>query len=477
MPSLIKSAYFNREDLLQLFNLKEEKIEEISVSHKPEAVYIYIKLLRVVHNCPVCDTETDAVKDYTDKKITHSLLTNYPCFIMYKARRHVCPVCNKTFYEKNPFVHKNMKISVVTVSNVLQDLKSVSETFTSVANRYNITSTTAAAIFDSHVFISRKVLPEYLCIDECYAYSGDDGKYVCVLIDFITKETTDLLSSRKKEDLVRYFDQIPLKERERVKMVCIDMWDTYRIVAKDKFPECIVAVDKFHILQELNRKIKRVRIRVTNENKSPKITNKLKYAAKQNDKEARIKYNDYTKKGKNYYLLRKFEWLLYLNSEKRDYYLDIGREKLMNRRLGRYLNYNDLLNLILEIDPDLVEARDYLLSVDYFFREANIKNAREKLNELIEMANTSSIKELNQFGMTLIRWKNEIVNSFHIVETIKVGDKIIERKINNGIAENKNRTLKLLKNHSNGYKSWDRFRNRALYVLNEDATYSLSPLK
>ena len=93
------------------------------------------------------------------------------------------------------------------------------------------------------------------------------------------------------------------------------------------------------------------------------------------------------------------------------------------------------------------------------------------------MANTSSIKELNQFGMTLIRWKNEIVNSFHIVETIKVGDKIIERKINNGIAENKNRTLKLLKNHSNGYKSWDRFRNRALYVLNEDATYSLSTLK
>lgn len=79
--------------------------------------------------------------------------------------------------------------------------------------------------------------------------------------------------------------------------------------------------------------------------------------------------------------------------------------------------------------------------------------------------------------MTLIRWKKEIVNSFYIVETIKVGDKVIERKINNGIAENKNRTLKLLKNHSNGYKSWERFRNRALYVLNEDATYSINPLK
>lgn len=118
-----------------------------------------------------------------------------------------------------------MKISVVTVSNVLQDLKLVGETFTSVGKRYGITSTTAAAIFDSHVFISRKVLPPFLCIDECYAFSGDDGNYVCVLIDFVTKITIDLLPSRKIEDLIKYFDLIPLEERKKVQITgCKDIW-------------------------------------------------------------------------------------------------------------------------------------------------------------------------------------------------------------------------------------------------------------
>ena len=37
--SLIKSAYFNREDLLQLFNLKNENILDIDVSHQADGVY------------------------------------------------------------------------------------------------------------------------------------------------------------------------------------------------------------------------------------------------------------------------------------------------------------------------------------------------------------------------------------------------------------------------------------------------------
>lgn len=91
--------------------------------------------------------------------------------------------------------------------------------------------------------------------------------------------------------------------------------------------------------------------------------------------------------------------------------------------------------------------------------------------------NTSGVSELVLFGNTLMNWRSEIVNSFYIVSVIDKNGEVISRKMNNGIAENKNRNLKLIKNHSNGYRSWDRFRNRALYVLNDDATYSLNPIK
>ena len=476
MRDLAKSASFNRDNLLALFNLNEEDVMEIDVSHKSDAVYIYIKLNKQEHKCPVCESKTSRVKAYTNKKILHSLLSNYPCFIIYRARRYVCETCRKTFYEHNPFTHKNMKISVVTVSNVLLDLKKVSETFTSVANRYNLSSTTVASIFDSHVVMSRKMLPELLCIDECYAFSSSQGNYVCVLIDFETKNTIDLLPSRRKQDLIRYFDRIPLEERKRVKMVCIDMWETYRVVAKAKLPNAQIALDKFHVLQELRRKVIKVRNTVMNKNKGYKITKKLEIEAKRS-KEARIKLYNYKQKNKNYYLLKKFRWLLLINEEKRKTSLDMNNKKKFNRTLNQYTNFYDLLNMILNIDPQLKKAYYFLIKVDEFFREANINNAKVKIDKIIDYALHSEVVELNSYGHTLMRWRREIINSFYIINEVDEYGEVFSRKINNGIAENKNRTLKLIKNHSNGYRNWERFRNRSLYVLNDDATYNLYPVK
>ncbi len=69
---------------------------------------------------------------------------------------------------------------------------------------------------------------------------------------------------------------------------------------------------------------------------------------------------------------------------------------------------------------------------------------------------------------TPARWKQEIIHSFIII------DKEHNKKMNNGIIENRNKVIKQLKHNSNGYKNRERFRNRALYVLNEDATFRLN---
>ncbi len=66
-------------------------------------------------------------------------------------------------------------------------------------------------------------------------------------------------------------------------MLCIDMWETFRVVAKNKRPNCKVVVDKFHILQEINRRVKRVRITIMNQTRHLKITDQLRFDAKQND--------------------------------------------------------------------------------------------------------------------------------------------------------------------------------------------------
>ena len=81
-----------------------------------------------------------------------------------------------------------MKISALTVQNVLRDLKKQSETFASVASRYHISPTSAASIFDQHVKMPRLPLPELMCWDEAYAFfhEGEKSKYVFTILDFQT---------------------------------------------------------------------------------------------------------------------------------------------------------------------------------------------------------------------------------------------------------------------------------------------------
>ncbi|MEG0743787.1 MAG: transposase, partial [Erysipelotrichaceae bacterium] len=88
-------------------------------------------------------------------------------------------------------------------------------------------------------------------------------------------------------------------------------------------------------------------------------------------------------------------------------------------------------------------------------------NAKSDLEDIILLCRTSNTKELQDFSNTLCEWKQEIINSF-----IKIPS--INRKMNNALIENRNKSIKLLKHSSNGYTNWNRFRSRVLYSLNDD---------
>lgn len=446
-------------DILRLFNLDGKKIENFFVSHKENGVYVSIKLALTEHCCPVCQTPTTLVKGYTTKQITHSALSSTPCFITYRARRMLCPACNKTFYEHNPFTFTGMKISLLTVYNVLNDLKNTTETFSSVASRNNISTTTAAAIFDKHVQIPRRTLPEVLSIDECYAFHSDRSDYVCVLYDCISQNIVDLLPSRHKANLIDYFHKIPRSERESVKLVAIDLWKTYREVTKLMLPNARLACDKFHIFQEFSRRLSRVRIDVMNRFY---VSDKEKKSAKTDAEKYVI-----TQKNMMYYVFKKFNWLLFTKDDK---VLDVNRKKEWNSVVKRYLNYYDLLNIILTADPDMNEAYNLYYQLQLFYKHKNEHEAKKQINDLIALFQASNIEVMHTFSKTLIEWKQEIINSFIVIEKTK-------KKVNNAMIENTNKAIKTIKRNSNGFSNWDRFRNRVLYAINDDVTYSMYPLK
>lgn len=448
----------SQDDFLTFFNIDSCNVEEFSISHSKDGVSIDVTLKRNLHQCPVCLNMTDKVKDYSIKKINHSILASRQCTITYRARRYRCPKCHKTFMEHNPFTVAGSRISLATVYNILEDLRKPNVTFKDVADRYHVSQTTAAHIFDSFVSVSRRPLPEYLLLDEAYAFKSANSKYVCVLVDFETQNIVDVLPSRRKQTLMDYFFNIPLAERKKVKIVSFDMWETYRIVSKIMFPNAICAVDHFHVKQEFSRKLDRIRIDVMNQYHSRK-----KYLEKKEDK-SEAERLELVEASKHYYALKKFNWMFFTNDNR---IFDPNTEKKYNTVLEGYYNYYDIFDYMVRKDAVLDLAYDLKYELDEFYSKSTEKNALNRIEDLIISFKNSQIKEMIEFGNTLSKWKYEIVNSFVPANG---------RRISNGLIENKNKAIKLLKHSSNGYLNWNRFRTRIMFSLNNDTTYHMYPI-
>lgn len=452
--------------IIGLFGLENEDIQSIEYIRDGNNAIVDVFLTPHPLRCPDCGYDQPKIKNYVLKKITHSILSDRGCTLHYHARRYVCPVCHRTYYEKNPFVFQGRKISIKTVINILTDLKKSTETFASVAERYHISPTSAASIFDEHVQISRHTLPEMINFDEVFAFRTKTSKFVCVLLDYQKQTPIDVLDSRHKSNLQSYFGNISIEERKKVRYCCSDMYTTYRDIVHIYFPNSTHCVDHYHMIQELNRKVDDVRIRIMK-----------KYGTTSDE----------------YYLLKKFKWMIYKNEESEEKkrklkargklpLFDPNVQKVFNRRLNQYLNYYDIYSRLLKIHPDLTAAWILKDEVTDFYDNVTYDTASEKLDELIQDFNESGVSEMIRFSRTLRNWKQEIINSFIIVDYEYKVDKdtgrvaVRTKKMNNAIIENKNSIIKTIKKNANGYTNWNRFRNRIMYVLDTEATFRAEPL-
>lgn len=470
----MKESVIDPGTVLELFNLDEDRVESFKYNNINGDAVLSVRLKRVDEPCPRCHCPTPNVKEYQTKAINYTILTDRKCDLAYDARRFICPVCNRTYFETNPFVFKKQKISTMTVVNILKALKKPGETFTTVAEENHISPTSAASIFDQHVKMDRLTLTERINMDECYAFSGEEGKYVLMILDDITGDPIDILPSRRKDYLIDYFLKIPLEERQKVKYVSTDMYETYRQVVHQVMENALVCADAFHVSKEIHTKMEKVRVRVMN-----------RYA----ERDRQAKKEKKMKKGESsdeYYLLKYFHWLLYKKSDAKDkngnLLLDPKAVGKYNKHFKKVMNFAQLLDLILSIDEELTEAYNLKNEFNDFYAVNTYDTAETALRKLIKAFRNSNIKEMKECGTTLANWSREIINSFIVVDNEYEVEKdtgevtVHQKHMNSATIERKNGILKLIKKAGCGYRNWTRFRNRCLYVLRENASFQLEPI-
>lgn len=424
--------------ITDLLNIRKDQIENIDTIKQSDGSFlIFITLTRDPHQkCPVCSGKT-VVHDYRKRMLKHSILHDRKSFIVYRQRRYRCKECNNVFYEHNPFTSDSSRITIETKIDILKLLKDYHFTYSAVARLCNVPVQTVIRIFDKHVDIPRKALPAVLSIDEKYFPSSDqDGIYMCILMDFFSGQIVDILPDRKKDYLIRYFSSIRnnditnnTKEMSNVKYVSIDMYDTYKEIAKAFFPEAVICADSFHVLENLTKAFNNVRTRCRRETKDETME----------------------------YLLYKFRYIFKHN-------INLDNTAKYNKRLGRFINYRGIMELLFDRFPDLKAAYELKEAYIYFNSSATRETAEDGLNNMIRKFADCNIPEYVDFYNLLVNWHIEIINSF----TVYNG-----KRINNSSIESRNKMIETLFFNANGFVNFRRTRNRILYCLNKNDMYKI----
>ena len=414
-------------------NVNEEEFELVSEFEKAGVIYKEVRLKNRGHRCQGCGTFHTNVKEYRTKKIRHSVYAHQNCFILYKQRRFICPKCGMTAMEDNPFISHDDRVSDQTVINVLTDLKRYNNTFTAVAERYGLSVRGVMSLFDKYCQMERNRLPKVMCIDEIYFSRKRRKKYVLVLLNFFNRAIIDVLKDRDKHTIASYLSKIPRQERDSVEYISIDMNDNYRDVLQVYLKNAAIVADSFHVIKRVNKVL---------DDKRRKIMRRL----------------EDNKASDEYYLLKYRDQLLFTKS------LSYGRT--MNRHFRYYISENELLGMILKIDPELETSyhlvQKYILFNDHNY-DGDLNTVRNDLEDLIIEYKLSGISGFPELAATLEYWKEEIINSFSLVKG---------QRVSNGPIEGRNSLIKKVLHLANGYANFDRFRNRIIYSLNKYASHS-----
>ena len=394
---------------------------------KVTAKFIYIETTSKKCKCPKCGKYTKSVHDKLKPIILKYVKAfEFITYVILIKRRFVCHECKYKFTESVTIQREKKNISNKVEQKVLKDLKQYNLSLKYIAEENNISDNTVRNILKEHMKDYPKhviILPRVIQFDEFKA-DTKEGKYAFVLNDPIHKEALDVLSNRKKEYLIQYFTYC--ENRYSVEYVISDMYEPYRIVTTIMFPKAKYVVDPFHYTRYIMDALDKVRIR---------LQDNYGY----NSNEYRMLKNK-----KNVSLLRRYsneiDWFTYTKRFKNNHLVDI-------------LKY-DLREKLLDIDEELkmsYQLKELFLDITHHATYENVKN---QLINWISLVREQNIEEMNEAANTIENWLEYICNSF------------IDKRFSNGFTEGLNNKIKVIKRVGFGYKDFDFFRLRLLYILN-----------
>jgi transposase len=102
---------------------------------------------------------------------------------------------------------------------------------------------------------------ERIGIDEISQRKGY-GNFVTVVGDLEDGRLLEVIDSHEQAEIAEVLKQQPLEVRQQVKEVSVDMWGGFPKVIEEVFPNAVIVIDRFHVMQAVNQELNKIRRQV-----------------------------------------------------------------------------------------------------------------------------------------------------------------------------------------------------------------------
>ena len=459
-------------DIIKLLNIIDEDVEIIEINIVDLNKYIHIAK-KVIGNktCPNCGCVMYS-KGIRKREINHPVLQDgYNLYLVLHQRKWRCTniECNHYCNDEFSFIEKYKQSTNILPFLVLNKFKDINATDTSVAKELNISDNTVRNIFRSYVDLGRLPLSEVISIDEVHMNFDSKNLYSLIIMDFVSGEIIDILPNRLENTTSKYFYSITKEERDKVKYLICDMYNSYINYVNKYFKNAICIIDSFHVIQWLVRELR---------NYINDLKKKYREEEKQKLEEKNMRNNTSYKTSESsdeLYLLNNFSFFLLGNNDNIKY----EQKRYYNYKFKMYLNTYQLEEMFFSIDKNLKVFSDLKQLYHDFNKDDfnSLEDVEIMLETLIIKYRNCGYKIFKNFAVLLENHKQLIINSFIKVEVVDSNGEYILRRLSNGPMESFNNIPKDYKYISNGVSNFEYTRNRILWATRRNPSILGIPKK
>ena len=390
----------------------------LDVEERPGELIVTVESTRTRGYCPSCRKRAKP-HDRTEVHVRDLHCFGRPVRLVLVKRRWRCTTkgcIKKTWTEKISGIVERQLLTYRSGAEVTRQVGQLCRSVASVAAEYGVGWDTVMAAVVRHgmplVDDPRRVgAVRALGVDEhsyLAATPAHQTIYATTLVDLDRRRVIDLFEGKSAQKLRNWTGKRSVRWLRGVKVVALDLTDTYRSGLHPHLSHALKVADPFHVVRVGNRMVDEVRRRVQNET--------MGHRGRKDDP---------------LYRARK---LLIRGDERLD---ERGREKLIEA-LRRGDPFDEVLGAWL--------AKEACRSI---YMEGDVDAAAVILDDTIAGCLEDPVAEIRTFGRTLSRWRDEILNHHRTGAS-------------NGPTEGSNFCAKQVKRAGRGFKKFTHYRLRVL---------------